>query len=129
MVVVSWSDARPVSTRRCCCLPAPWRRLCLQVNGNKVYIGGQTLRLNPTSEATAITAAEALVPEPHAWTPYAPRPPRAGPLMRLCVLPTVWLLVADSEAERDLWLREVTTPADRAPSPESLLRPARLADL
>ena len=106
-VIVAWADARPADARRCCCLPAPWRRLCLQVNGVKVYVGGQTLRLTPTSEATAITVEEALRPEPHAWTLCPPRPPRSGALIRLCVLPTVWLLGAASEAERNLWLREV----------------------
>ena len=106
--MVAWADARPSSTRRCCCLPAPWRRLCLQVNENKVYVGGQMLYLTPSSEATPVTLEAALRPEPHAWTLCVPKPPRLQrPLLRLCVLPNVWLLAADSEAERELWLRQI----------------------
>ncbi|KAL1511792.1 hypothetical protein AB1Y20_005078 [Prymnesium parvum] len=89
MVVVAWADARPLHTRRCCCLPAPWRRLCLQVDGTKVYCGHQLLRLTPTSSAAPLSPPEALAA---AGLPLlSPPPPPAKPLLLLRIADGVQL--------------------------------------
>lgn len=110
MVVVAWADARLASSRVCCCLPSGWRRVCLQLDGRRLRCGAHPLLLLPSSQAAPISSEEARRPEPHAWTVHTPRPPRGSWLLRLCVHPTVWLLAAENEAERELWLREVLAP-------------------
>ena len=116
--IVAWCTARCTTDTLCLCLPTPWKRLRLIVDGCSVHIGGNIVELVPSVEAVAVHARDVKT-HPAARALWSPAPP-PGPLIGLRLSSTSeWLLRCETDSERASWLRALMDGIDLSHGPLS----------